>query len=299
MNHAFLIMAHDSPELLQRIINNIQAPNHYVFVHLDKKSKDRMVNIKWGKYLSNRIEVSWCGFSTTQAELLLLKEAFSHPVHFDYFHLISGHDYPCVSNSVFDSFFDSAIQGRSYMHFDSDEEHEQWIDKIRGRINGWHYNDCKKDTMIQRFVLKLKRKLYPMFSKRIYKGELYAGWNWFSWHFSLVEWLLNYCDKNPKYLNRFRYTACAEEVIFHTLLHPYINSLNIEKNDSLRYVDWHPNRPAESLPLILDERDYEEIINSHSLFCRKVFLGKSSILLDLLDAYIYQTKDDDVSYNLN
>lgn len=34
LNHAFLIIAHDSPELLKRIINNVKVPNHYVFIHL-------------------------------------------------------------------------------------------------------------------------------------------------------------------------------------------------------------------------------------------------------------------------
>ena len=37
LNHAFLIIAHDSPELLRRIIDNLRAPNHFFFVHLDKK----------------------------------------------------------------------------------------------------------------------------------------------------------------------------------------------------------------------------------------------------------------------
>lgn len=37
MNHAFLIVAHDSPELLQRIVKRLEAPNHYIFIHLDKK----------------------------------------------------------------------------------------------------------------------------------------------------------------------------------------------------------------------------------------------------------------------
>lgn len=44
MNHAFLILAHDSPELLQRIVNRLKAPNHYIFIHLDIKSKDRRVS---------------------------------------------------------------------------------------------------------------------------------------------------------------------------------------------------------------------------------------------------------------
>ena len=34
LNHAFLIIAHDSPELLKRIINNVKVPNHYVYLFI-------------------------------------------------------------------------------------------------------------------------------------------------------------------------------------------------------------------------------------------------------------------------
>ena len=44
MNHAFLIEAHDSPELLQRIVDRLNAPNHYLFIHLDGKSNTAKIN---------------------------------------------------------------------------------------------------------------------------------------------------------------------------------------------------------------------------------------------------------------
>lgn len=38
LNHAFLIETHDSPELLQRIVDRLNTPNHFFFIHLDGKS---------------------------------------------------------------------------------------------------------------------------------------------------------------------------------------------------------------------------------------------------------------------
>ena len=38
MNHAFLIQAHNYPELLADIVNLMSAPNHYFFIHIDKKA---------------------------------------------------------------------------------------------------------------------------------------------------------------------------------------------------------------------------------------------------------------------
>lgn len=61
------------------------------------------------------------------------------------------------------------------------------------------------------------------------------------------------------------------------------NEVPVISNNSFRYVDWHPKHDYTSLPLILDERDYDDIVNSGMLFCRKVELGKSDTLLDMLD----------------
>ncbi len=39
MNHAFLIMAYNNPSLLGRICHRLEADNHFLFVHIDKKSE--------------------------------------------------------------------------------------------------------------------------------------------------------------------------------------------------------------------------------------------------------------------
>lgn len=114
--------------------------------------------------------------------------------------------------------------------------------------------------------------------------EIYAGWNWFSWYRKVAEYAMRKLDKNPEFLERMRYCACIDEVFFHTLLQPHLKELNIVSDNALRYIDWHPSRPYEGrLPLTLDERDYELIINSGALFCRKVDEEHSGKLLDMLD----------------
>ena len=39
-NHAFLILAHNQPELLSRIVSVLMAPHHYFFIHVDAKCED-------------------------------------------------------------------------------------------------------------------------------------------------------------------------------------------------------------------------------------------------------------------
>ena len=38
MNHAFIIQVHTQPELLDRILKRLNAPNHYFFINVDGKS---------------------------------------------------------------------------------------------------------------------------------------------------------------------------------------------------------------------------------------------------------------------
>ena len=53
MNHAFLIQAHHNPDYLVRLINWLDAPNHFIFVHIDKKSKV-MLDLLYANEISHR-----------------------------------------------------------------------------------------------------------------------------------------------------------------------------------------------------------------------------------------------------
>lgn len=289
MNHSFLIMAHNNPLLLKRIVCKLQKNNHFFFIHVDKKIninpfKECLQGLNNVFFIKNRIRVNWGGYSQIQCELLLLRTAFSTSVKMDYFHLISGADYPCKSNSVFDNYF-IEHNGESFMHYDSDEEIRMWRDtKYRNRIQTWNFVDIfpfsnKGLSILRQFI----QKAFNLFVKRNLIPNVVAGWNWFSWHRNVVEYVLKYIELNPKYLNRFRYTLCCDEVIFHTLLQSKISELRINRHNSLRYIEWHPKREFKSLPLILQESEYNDIIKSNSMFCRKVDPKESLTLLNLLD----------------
>ncbi len=281
MNHAFLILAHDSPTLLQRIVDKLEAPNHFVFVHYDKKLQCPSLTIARGMVIprNESVSVNWGGFSQIRATLILLRYAINFSDEIDYFHFISGHDYPCVTNKEFDLFFERVPYGRSFMHYDTDEEQMKFKEKKNRNINRWYLNDIHGYGMVRYIVGWLLNRFIP----RKFEGDLYSGWNWFSWHRSLVEWVLSYCNNHSTYLKRFHYTNCCDEILFHTLLHSHIEELNIDKNNSLRYIDWYPRRYAETLPLVLDERDYQLIKESGALFCRKCFIDRSAKLLEMLD----------------
>ncbi len=69
--HAFLMMAHREPELVESICHQLSSPNHFLYIHIDKKCKlepfKRLLqDIPHCYVLSDleRIEVNWGGVFT-------------------------------------------------------------------------------------------------------------------------------------------------------------------------------------------------------------------------------------------
>lgn len=210
------------------------------------------------------------------------------PPQIDYVHSISGQDYPTKSNYEFDAFFESH-PGESYMKYDSSKEHAEWS-KTRGKYEQrymlYHFNDVEL-TKVEKLAVKVLSLIEHFHYIRRPVANVYAGWSWFSWHRNVVEFVLKYAEQHPDFMKRFHNTSCCDEIIFHTMLHPYLEMLKIHSDNALRYIDWHPRKEYHgTLPKILDESDYEKLINSGALFCRKVNEEHSGRLLDMLDGKI-------------
>ena len=290
--HAFLIITHTFPEQLEDIVKLLDASNHIFFINIDQKNKkmfttDAILRLKEkaNVIFLNPVRVNHGGFSQVTCTLKLLEEAY-YWKHFkiDHFHLISGQDYPCMSNTDMDALFE--LENKSYMHFDSPEQIVEFRkQKFPDRIDYFNFSSL----YIPFFPYKIKHLLIKGLNRlaKIYKRkpltDIYSGWQWFSWHRSVVEYVLNYVKNNPFYFRRFFFSYCSDEFFFHTILHIKAEQLNIEKYNSLRFIEWYPKRKAETLPLVLDEREFDDIINSGAIFCRKVHPVLSAKLITLLN----------------
>lgn len=80
-------------------------------------------------------------------------------------------------------------------------------------------------------------------------------------------------------LTRLNNSTCAEEVFFQTLIMNSPFRDTIQKDVTLRYINWNAN-PA---PKYLDIDDYAEILKSNSLFCRKIDSIQSASLIEKLE----------------
>lgn len=288
-NHAFIMPVHKQPKLLARIVNILQAKNHYFFIHVSGQADNYHEFVAEMGEANNvifvkRIPVYHCGISQVYATMIMLDAVIGHPVHFDYIHQISGQDYPLRSNAQFDDFFENTED--SFMCYNYEKHIEQWIPVYNNQVNKFHHYGPA--SMLDKIIIKvgnnlIRRKLY----KRKPVQNLAGGWDWFSWSAEVVEYVYNFInsDEGKFLLRRFKYTCAPGEHLWATILYNHLEELKIRKHFPLRYISWEPYREIEQKhrPYDMNEDDFERVINSAAFFCRKVDEITSAKLLDMID----------------
>ncbi|WP_368495216.1 beta-1,6-N-acetylglucosaminyltransferase [Mitsuokella jalaludinii] len=296
MNHVFMIIAHKMPDLLFRSMKHLEAENHYFIVNIDRKADCQCQFYDGLKKIKNVIKitnfsVAHAGVTQVTTTLHQMQYCVEYPVHFDYYHLISGQDYPVVSNRLFDQKFETDMP-YSYLRIDTPEELTVWRkSKYPKRLNRYYLFDLIQNKFLHKTkIFSVLNHLAQLFPREKFNDFLiWGGWQWFSLHDIAVRYILQYLKNNPGLIKRLKYTSCCDELVFNSILMEQ-HKLPIVSDNDFRYVDWHPRRAYRSLPLILNEEDYDDIVNSGMLFCRKVELGESDRLLEMLDEKINSEK---------
>ena len=77
MKHAYLIMAHNEPYILEKLLRLIDDERNDIYLHIDKKWKnfdfEKFKNVvrKSNIYFSDRLDVRWGTYSQIKCELVL------------------------------------------------------------------------------------------------------------------------------------------------------------------------------------------------------------------------------------
>lgn len=273
MKHGILITAYTDFENIIDLLNFFDD-DFYFFIHIDKKStindcvKARIVNDKKVKLFSQDFSVNWAGINHLLAILSLCKTAIKHP-ELEYFHLISGSDYPVKSLLYIKNFFKENISN-DFIHCEP-LPLKIWKHGGIDRVEYFHlydYIDAKGSFgfLIHNIVRVQKLLLF----RRKYQDKLpklYGGIVWWSLCRSTLVEVINYTYQDSNLLKRLRFTFCSEEFYFQTVIKACSQTDKNLSSNNLRYTDW--NLRNGNNPAILDISDYDKIINSDAIFARK------------------------------
>ena len=284
MKQAILITGYKNIEGFLEIINFFDD-NFNFYVHIDKKSKidiSPLLKIK-NVFVYKQYAIHWGGINHLLAILLLSKEALLNKEN-TFFHLITAEDYPAKPIGYFHQ-LDTSVSYIEFFELPRQELPQNgWMDRI-DYYNFYDLFDAKTgrqykvlDNLLKiQQALRIKRRYSKDFPK------LFGGSTYWSINRSALAHVINYTKQNDKFLSRFKYTFCAEEMYFQTIL---LNSefKNFVVNDNLRYIDWNSGRGG--YPAFLDASDFTGIVSSNKLFARKLQTEDICDLKLLLKAHL-------------
>lgn len=282
MKHAFLIIAHNEPQILKVLLHMLDDKRNDIYLHIDKRSeklyeKFSSFHMKEGKLflIKERMKVYWGDISQIEVEYLLFETAFNKGPY-AYYHLLSGVDLPIKSQDCIHTFF-KEHEGKEFVDFWLDEKNEKDLKK---KISRYYFftKQLKNKGELSHILTAPIRNIALGIQKCInYKRKhsfnvFKKGSNWVSITHSFCHYLI---EQKVFVLKEFQNTLCPDEIFLQTILW---NSHYREHlyNLTTRKIDW-----TRGNPYIWTNNDYLEIISSTHLFARK-FSSKEPTIIDMI-----------------
>jgi hypothetical protein len=261
---AFLILAHEQPPLLARLVDRLLDSDTHTFIHIDRRSRvepfERAISALRNPWLDNvhflgkRRKIAYFGFSMVEATLALMKQATDFG-RFSYYSLLSGVDYPIKKPARIREFFgEGDLEHIVYWRL---EDRPSWQHKIQ------HYfpTDYIPIRNLQRPELrrfwKVGSAFRYMFWRNFYRHRWsfprrryplggmkpYGGSQWWSLTDACVRYVLERVTEQPKFIQFYRFTEAPDEMFFQTII---MNSeLATQVANHEQYERWSAETPVE------------------------------------------------------
>ena len=266
MKHAYLIIAHSSKILLKNLIESIDDPRNDIYIHLAKKAKFDISDISTTfsrlYLIPNRIDARWGDYSLVEVELNLMKEA-SDRNKYQYYHFLSGVDFPIASQNDIHLFFNSHA-GKEFIGFANHASSSE----LKWRSQ--HYFLFSKHFQSRNVFLRTIRKIFAEVQSicgyKRYPYEIKKGCQWCSITDDFVKFLLSNRSKIKKY---FSHTYCPDELVIQTFcwnshFKERVFDLNDEFRGCQRYINWDNSEIH-----LMDNESPQKMVSSEYLFARK------------------------------
>ena len=289
--HAYLIMCHNNPSVLEKLLVMLDDPRNDLYIHADIKWTDfpeeqfKTKVTRAGVEFIKRSDITWGGFSQIQLELDLLTAATKK--YHRYYHLLSGTDLPIKTQDEIHLFF-KENDGKEYIGFDAGgEDNPNYRSRVRyyypfqeiiGRREDGLYG---KIRTAQGLLLMLQEKLQIDRVKKL-PCVFYKGPNWFS----ITHELASYVLSQKAFIHKtFSMTVCADEMFLQTVVmdSPFRDRV---VSDMLRYIDWE-----RGTPYTFRTEDYPQLCTSEKLFARKFDADTDYEIVDRIFRYITEESE--------
>lgn len=279
MKHAYLIIAHNEPEILQLLLSSLDDVRNDIYITIDKKASfdgTMLRTVKSGLHvLPVRMDARWGDFSLVEIELLLFQEAYSHG-SYAYYHLLSGVDLPVKSQDYIHRYCDEH-QGKEFIGIAQHVSQRE----LDWRSQHWfvYSRDFQSGNLFKKIVRGVLARMQSLIGYRRTSLQVKKGSQWCSITHDFVQYLL----QNKLLIRKiFNHTYCPDELFIQTLcwnseFKNRIYNLNDEFEGCKRYIKWE-NGVLQ--PLTLQEVD--DMILSSRWFARKFTSDNKHVVMEVV-----------------
>jgi hypothetical protein len=284
MKLAIVVLAHDRPEQLARLLSALRHPQARSYLHVDRRSglapiAAALAGAGLGEVeLLPRHATAWGSVQLVDAALEGLARGARDGC--DYFALISGQDFPLRPVEEIVAFFERA-ESRSYMEYFPLPD-PRWRFGGRDRTDFYTYTVLgRRETCIPRgedtsFLNRKGRALNEMLRARSALKPArrfpsyvhpFGGSQWWNLSRAAADHVLAFLEEHPDYRRYHAYTLAPDEVFFQSILLGTEFAAEHEVvNDTLRFMRWSEKG---SHPRVLTMDDIPAMVEGKSLFARK------------------------------
>ncbi len=284
MKHAYLILAHNEPELLSLLVERLDDVRNDIYIHFDRKLSI-LPDIKTqhaGLYiLKDRVDVRWADVSMLEAEYKLFHAVVDSGSQYSHHHLISGVDLPLKNQDYIHSFF-AQHQGKEFVGL-----HQRPMNSHADRaLHYWH--PFTRSFRGSGCVFAIKRILrYLVIQTQVLLGirrnatiPFHKGGQWVSITRELIDYLL---EQEDRAFTIFSRTFGADEYFVPTLIWdtPFMERLfdaTDESRGAMRYIGWR----ADGQLIDFTPQDLPVLQQTEYLFARKFNSRNKAFLQEIL-----------------
>ena len=280
MKHAYLILAHNEPELLSLLVERLDDVRNDIYIHFDRKLSvlPDIKTLHAGLYiLKDRVDVRWADVSMLEAEYKLFHAVVDSGSQYSHHHLISGVDLPLKNQDYIHSFF-VQHQGKEFVGL-----HQRPMNSHADRaLHYWH--PFTRSFRGSGCVFAIKRILrYLVIQTQVLLGirrnttiPYHKGGQWVSITRELIDYLL---EQEDRAFTIFSRTFGADEYFVPTLIWdtPFMERLfdaTDESRGAMRYIGWR----ADGQLIDFTPQDLPALQQTEYLFARK-FNSRDKVFL--------------------
>ena len=296
MKIAFLISAHTDAPQLHRLIKALPDESEF-FVHIDKKAditpfKQLMGNDNRVHFIEHRVDVVWGSLNEVEYQMELVRAALNAPQHFDRLITLSGMDYPLWSKEEIRNFFTDNPDKEFLCGLDMTTQTK--AARLYREYRFLAMRHWKNGSIGSKFRVAIRKAVSVIgirkplsFHANSVRYRLYKGAAWWAISQDLATHILHEWDHNQEMKSYFSTSFCPAETFVQTVT---FNSSEwkgrcielkgewpgLQALTPLTYIYYHP------VIKIMEEEDYDKLMQSGKMFARKFVSGKSDELIHMI-----------------